>query len=432
MNLGKLSSLFALRRLRLVWLALIAAVLALTLSLAACGGDDSSDGDTQANADAATTTADDGAAPEGEPIVIGAAIAETGFISSADVTPLGGLEVWVDDINEAGGLLGRPVELVVVDMKSDAALGASAALDTIDQGAVIGVVTCDIDVGSPAAVEFAKNDIMSVSLCAGTPEYGPKTIGPLAFSAGQATSSEAAGAAMFAAEEKDWKTAFVLKDTLLEYSMTWGDYFVKSFESYGGEIVGQETYNNEDSSVQTQISRIQALPEEPDVIVVCGIQPGGPVALRQMRAAGITTPILMCNGLDAMNWLPSVPGLKDAFVVSFGAWKGDDTDDDITAFFEKYIDKFGEPNNGHAAMGYVTGEIIAEGVEKAGSTDGPALVTELEKLTDFDSLLGCTTFNEEWHISFCRPTGIKEIANGDSKFVVRVNPDQENVFYPGE
>lgn len=400
------------------------AIAGLALSAAACGDDDEPENG------AATETNSSSDLSGKDPIVVGAAVAETGFISNSDLGPLHGLEVAIDDINASGGVLGRPLKLVVADMKSDRTKGASAALQTTDQGAVLGVVTCDLDLGSPAAVEFAKHDILSMSLCAGSPDYGPRGVSPLAFSAGQATPSEAAGSAHLAWVEKGYKTAYILKDTLLDYSMTWGSNFDKSFTALGGEIVGEDTYNNEDASVQTQIARLKDVDPQPDVIAMCGVQPGGPAAIRQMRSTGITTPLVMCDGLDGTNWLPSVPGLKDAFVVSYGDWTGQDPDPRVTEFFEKFIDRFDEPNNGHALMGYATAEILVEGVKRAGTTDGPAVQAELQKLKDFDSIVGCTTFTEEWHVSFCRPTAFKEIKDGKATFDARVEPDLKTVFYP--
>lgn len=402
----------------------VLAVAGLALFAASCGGDDDDD--------SSGGSGDNGAAQSGskDPIVVGAVAAETGFLSNNDLSPLQGLKVAVADINEKGGVLGRPLKLVVRDMKSDRTKGSAAALETIDEGAVLGVVSCDLDFGSPAAIEYAKQDILSLSLCAGSPDYGPRGVSPLTFSAGQATPSEAAGAANFAYEEKGYKTAYILKDTLISYSMTWGSNFKKSFEAYGGKVVGEDKYNNEDASVQTQIARIQAASPQPDVIAMCGIQPGGPAAIRQMRSSGITAPLVLCDGLDGKNWLPSVPGLKDAFVVSYGDANGNDPEDAINEFFTKYKEQFGEPNNGHPLMGYVTAEILVEGIEMAKSTDGPAIQAELEKMKDFQSIAGCTTFDTEWHVSFCRPTAFQEIKDGKTSFAARVNPEPDKVFYP--
>ncbi len=61
-----------------------------------------------------------GASAQGKPVVIGVANAQTGFLSDLAVGTQKGLELWVEQVNAAGGLLGRPVELKIVDDGSDA------------------------------------------------------------------------------------------------------------------------------------------------------------------------------------------------------------------------------------------------------------------------------------------------------------------------
>jgi branched-chain amino acid transport system substrate-binding protein len=407
-------------------LATLAALVAVmgVLGLAACGGDD----DDSSSDQSSQNTSDSGGAAKGDPIVIGAAIAETGFLSVFDIPPTQALEVAIEDINANGGVDGRPLKLVKADMKSDRTQGAAAALRTIDEGAVIGVVTCDLDVGAPAAIEFAKKEIVSFSLCAGAPDYGPRGVSPFAFSAGVSTPNEAAGGAEFSYKDKGWKTVYQLTDTLLEYDTTWTEFFGKSFTSLGGKIVGKDTYTNEDPSVQTQLAKLKGLNPQPDAVSICGTPPGTPAVVRQIRAAGIQLPLIMCVAMEGRSWLPSVPGLKDAFVTSYGDWAGKDPDQKVNELFKAYIAKYKEPNSSHPLEGFGLADIIKTAVEKAGTTDGPKLKETLEGFKNVNVTSGCTTFDEQWHISFCRPIAIKEIKDGNFQYVTTVKPSK--VFYP--
>ena len=110
--------------------------LALSFLATACGGDDE-----------ATESPD----ASGEPIVLGAAIALSGLAEPFDTPPTIGAELAIEDINNAGGVLGRPLKLIKTDFKSDPALGADAALEAIEMGAEILVASCDFDFGSPGA-----------------------------------------------------------------------------------------------------------------------------------------------------------------------------------------------------------------------------------------------------------------------------------------
>src|SRR4051812_4186443 len=97
--------------------------------------------------------------PEGEasssqsgPIKIGYVVNETGGMAGFDEPPSQGVEMAVADINDAGGVHGRKLELVRADMKTDPSLAPSKTLDLINQGAVAMIAACDYDFGSPTAV----------------------------------------------------------------------------------------------------------------------------------------------------------------------------------------------------------------------------------------------------------------------------------------
>ena len=123
------------------------------------------------------------ARPQAEdPIIIGAAIAQSGVIAPYDEGPAKAMEVAIEEINAKGGLLGRQIKIIYADTKSDIAYGATAAQDVIDKGASMVVVTCDYDYRqrrrhrSPTAA-----NLIAFSTCAGDPKFGPSGIGPNAF-----------------------------------------------------------------------------------------------------------------------------------------------------------------------------------------------------------------------------------------------------------
>ncbi len=80
-----------------------------------------------------------------DPIIIGAAIAQSGVVAPYDDGPAKAMEIAIEEINAKGGLLGRQLKIIYSDTKSDIAYGATAAQDVIDKGAQMVVVTCDYD-----------------------------------------------------------------------------------------------------------------------------------------------------------------------------------------------------------------------------------------------------------------------------------------------
>ena len=101
---------------------------------------------------AATTCLTSPALADDEKIIVGFATAETGFMQAYDKPAQDAAMIRIAEINAAGGLLGKQIEVVNADTKTDRAEGAKAGLTVIDGGADMVVVSCDYDFGSPAAL----------------------------------------------------------------------------------------------------------------------------------------------------------------------------------------------------------------------------------------------------------------------------------------
>src|SRR3984957_2277480 len=84
-------------------------------------------------------------AADRDPIIIGAAIAQSGFVAPYDTDPAKAAEMAIEDVNAKGGGLGRPLKMMYRDTKSDIAGGAVAAQELLDAGAKVIIVTGDFD-----------------------------------------------------------------------------------------------------------------------------------------------------------------------------------------------------------------------------------------------------------------------------------------------
>src|SRR3712207_623531 len=117
-----------------------------------------------------------------EPIIIGFATAQSGWMAAYDEQPVLAARLAIDDLNARGGLLGRQIKFVEADTKTDRAQGAKAGKEVIQQGAKLVVVSCDYDMGSPAAFAAQSEGIISISPCANDPKMGVQGVGEHAFS----------------------------------------------------------------------------------------------------------------------------------------------------------------------------------------------------------------------------------------------------------
>lgn len=347
----------------------------------------------------ASTMAVAPALADDERIVVGFATAESGFMQAYDKPAQDAAMIRIAEINAAGGLLGKQIEVVNADTKTDRAEGAKAGLSVIDAGADLVVVSCDYDFGSPAALAAESAGLVSFFLCAESIKAGIQGVGPNSFSASVLAAVQGATMAEWSYNKKEARTFYRLLDTWTEYNKGICDGFDWMLPRLAdAKLVGEDTFKNEDASIAAQITRIKSLPEEPDAIMLCTMMPGAVSAIKQIRAAGINSMILNGSGVDGSYWLSAVPDLSNFFVPVQGSIYGDDPNPDVTAFNAKYKETTGgDPSTQYVYPGYVMIDVWAKAVERAGTAETSAVVAELEKMKDEPTLFGPRTFTSEIH-----------------------------------
>ena len=332
-------------------------------------------------------------------IVVGFATAESGFMQAYDKPAQDAAMIRIKEINDAGGLLGKQIEVVTADTKTDRAEGAKAGLSVIDEGADLVVVSCDYDFGAPAALTAESSGLVSFFLCAESIKAGIQGVGPLSFSASVLAAVQGATMAQWSYEKKGARSYYRLLDTWTEYNKGICDGFDYMLPQLAdAKLIGEDTFKNEDASIAAQITRIKSLPAEPDAIMLCTMMPGAVSAIKQLRAAGINSMILNGSGVDGSYWLSAVPDLSNFYVPVQGSIYGDDPNPDVTAFNAKYKEATGgDPSTQYVYPGYVLIDVWAKAVERAGTTEAGPVVAELEKMNEEPTLFGPRTFNSEIH-----------------------------------
>ena len=332
-------------------------------------------------------------------IVVGFATAQTGFMQGYDKPAEDAAMIRIKEINEAGGLLGKQIEVVTADTKTDMAEGAKAGLSVVDQGADLVVVSCDYDFGAPAALAAESLGVISFFICAESVKAGIQGVGPNSFSASVLAPVQGATMAEWSYKEKGARSYYRLLDTWTEYNKGICDGFDWMLPQLPeAKLVGEDTFVNDDASIAAQISRIKALPEEPDAIMLCSMMPGFVSAVKQIRAAGINSMLLNGSGADGSYWMSAVPDLSNFYVPAQGSVFGDDPSADVNAFVRKYAEATGAPPaTQYTFPGYVMIDVWAKAVERAGTTETAAVVAELEKMNEEPTLFGPRTFTTELH-----------------------------------
>ncbi|GAB5469487.1 MAG: ABC transporter substrate-binding protein [Rhodospirillales bacterium] len=347
-------------------------------------------------------------------VVVGFAASYSGWMQAYSEPSTNAALIAIDDINAKGGLLGKKIVAVKADAKTDRVEGAKAGQQVLNEGAQMVAVDCDYDFGAPAALAAKNANKIAIFLCAESVLAGIQGVGKNAFSSSVLAAVQGATIAEWGAEEKGWKTAYILLDTSIEYNkgICYGfDWMWK--EKLGLEILGHDVYQNADPSIAAQITRIKNLPEEPDLIMNCSYVPGGASALRQIRAAGIESALAGGSSMSGTYWLDSVPGLTGHYVPEQASIYGDDPRPEVEAFNDKYEARFGErPNSQYTYPGYLVVEMWARAVERAGTFDTDAVIAEMEKFKDEPFLVGTRTFTPTLHHQNYAPYLIVETTDG--------------------
>jgi len=360
---------------------------------------------------------------QAEDVIVGAAIAKSGVIAPYDDGPAKAMEVAIDQINAKGGLLGKQIKIIYSDTKSDIAYGATAAQDVIDKGAQMVVVTCDYDYGSAAASVADGKNLIAYSTCAGDPKFGPTGIGPNAFTMATAANGQAVALAEWAYNVKGWRSAYILLDTTIAFDATFaGAFKARWLELAGADgLIGEDTFGGEDPQIASQITRIKALPKQPDLIVLSSFPPGGSSAMRQLRAAGVNQPLLASESWDGDYWLEAVPALSDFYFVTYGSVFGNDPRPAVKEFMDKFQAKFNErPVTSHAITGYSVIEAWQRAVERAGTFDTDKVREALEAFTNEALLAGPTTYTKDTHINMQRDLLLMEVKDGKQGNIIGV------------
>jgi branched-chain amino acid transport system substrate-binding protein len=344
------------------------------------------------------------------PIVIGGAIASTGFMSSYDQPAWAALKIGVDEVNASGGIDGRTIELIQSDSASTTEGASKAATDLLAKGADILAVTSNFDLGSPAGNVAQDAGVLNISLAAASPKYGVQGIGPQAFTGAIATYNEGAAIAQYF-KEKGWTTAVAFEDTSLDYSTEVCAGFRERAELLGITVSDQQ-FKNDDKSIASQITAIKS--DAPHAVALCSYPPGGATALREMRAAGLEQPIMSGVGMGGTFWIDAVPDLSNFYTASMVSVFGDDPDPAVNDFVAKFTKETGAaPTTDVALAGYTVSQMVIEALKATnGDTDGAALTAALEKFQQKQLLTGKYTFNSTTHIAADSPASVIEYTNG--------------------
>ena len=344
----------------------LALAFVLTLVGAACSTSDS------------TSDAGDGdGAASGDPIVIGFPADLSTDWAYYDVPMQEGAQFAVDQINEAGGVLGRPLELQTVDMRNDLAEAAKVTQQLIDDGAAYLIGT--VGDGILAEGQVACGAGVPISTGLGTAPTLVGDMGECAFQLVMSDNIQAAVLAEYAIAE-GYGSAYVLGSSEIPYTRDLPIFFSDAFENGGGTVVATDEYKIGAGDYSAVVTKIANADPAPDVIFTPMFLPDSAVFLRQLRQAGLTIPVLSTDGNADAALLDAGENAIDGLTFSNSVCTREG-DPEVDAFYSDYEERYGsEPSSYVAVVGYDEVNAVAGAIEAAGSTDPDALKEALTQL----------------------------------------------------
>jgi branched-chain amino acid transport system substrate-binding protein len=359
-----------------------------------------------------------------KPILIGGALALTGINAYVDEPALRGIQLAVDEINAQGGILGRPVEFVNLDSKSDPVTSSNVGVQLVQRGANAIIPAADFDMGGPACREAQKAGIVCISTTASSPLFGSEALGDKVFTLSMWNTTMGATAAEYAYKTKGWTKAWVVTDTFIDYTTSLSRYFIAQFKSLGGTVLFEDTYTQGAQDFSAQLARIQASTEKPDFIYVSSYMPDLGTIIRTIREAGIKTPIMGGDTYDDPGLFEAVGPQygNDVYFVTHGFLSAD-SNPRVADFMKSYKAKYGkDPEALWIMPGYDVVYVLKKAMEYAGTTDGAAVAKAMET-HEFDNLTGHIKWSDaaSGHMP-TKAAAMVMLQNGKPQFIGWVTP----------
>ena len=356
------------------------------------------------------------APPTGEPVKLGFFMSITGRDASFGEAALRGARLAVDDLNAAGGLLGRPVELVVEDNRSLPGESATAVKKLLSRDHVVALVG---ECASSRTLEAAP-----VAQAAGIPLVTPASTNPKVTAVGDcifrvcfADPFQGAVLATYAWKNLGLRRAALLIDSTAPYSVGLAEVFAKTFAGLGGEIVASQKYSGGDKDFRAQLTAIRS--RRADSIFLPGYYIEAGLAAQQAHELGLHATLLGGDGFEAPQLL-EIGGAALEGTVYSTHYSPESQAPASRRFVAAYRARHGSVPVGLAALTYDSICLVADAARRAGTTERAALRTALAATRDFSGVTGRTALDE--HRDAIKDAAIIAVRDGRCVFLDSVRP----------
>src|SRR3982751_4364745 len=322
---------------------------------------------------------------------IGVFMSLTGTTANFGISSTNGIKMAADEVNAAGGINGKQIDVLVQDDRSDASEAATIVTKFVTQDqvhAIIGEVASSRSIAAAPIAQNAKIPMLTPSST--NPEVTKK--GDYIFRSCFIDPVQGAAIAQFAAKTLGAKRAAIMVDRKNDYSTGLEKVINATFTKMGGQMVGTQSYQEGDQDFNAQLTDLKG--KNPEVIFVPGYYNDVGLIAKQARDKGITVPLIGGDGWDSAQ-LYAIGGaaLNGSFFTNH--YSPFDTDPKVQKFVNDYKSRYGSVPDALAATAYDAAKIMFDAIKRSNSLDGTAIRDSLAATKDYPGVTGNVTFNKD-------------------------------------
>lgn len=332
----------------------------------------------------------------GDIIKIGANIEMTGGSASFGKSAQNGIKLAIEETNAKGGVLGKKLELVVADNKSEAAEATNAMQKLIAQDKVVAVIGPNLSSASIAATSVNTGaKVLAISPMGTNPNVTVDKDGKtkdFMFRACFIDPFQGTVMATFAKDNLKAKNVAILIDNSSDYAKGLAQFFKEAFTKGGGKIAAEESYLQKDTDFKAVLTKIKTM--NPEILYVPGYYEEVGKIIKQARELGMNLPIVGGDGWDSpkLSEIAGAGPLNNTFFTNH--YSPDDTSEASKAFVDAYVKAYNQKPDAPAVLGYDGARLMIDAISRAGGTEGAKVSKALAETKNYKAVTGDTSLNE--------------------------------------
>jgi branched-chain amino acid transport system substrate-binding protein len=314
-------------------------------------------------------------------------------------------------------ILGQPVQLILLDTRSDRIESANAVSRLIEKDKVAAIIGEVISSDTLAGVPIAER--------AGIPNISPTATNPLvtqnrkyAFRAAYVDDLQGKVAARFAWEHLKARRVAVLIDQAQDYCVGLANFFVTEFKARGGQIVATSYIQTGDQDFSAQISAMKAA--HPDLIYAPNYYTEDALLAKQLQDLGVRTPVLTGDGAQVPELVTIGGAAVNGMYFTALFHRQGVTTELGRRFLASYEKTYHKQLDAFAALGGDGYYLLAAAMEKAGGLNGVKIARALAATKNFPGVTGQFTMGPD-HNPIKGVTVIK-VEKGQFVYQTTINP----------